>query len=136
VVHEHVETAERAPRLDCDLLRAREIAEVGGPHARVGRELPTSLEDFFEAVDPPGDDADRRAPLGEDRRERGTDAGRRASHENLRSVDVHWFDDSCSAHEKMPFDIVEASSLARAPNTSARAACTPLSSGAAWTASS
>ncbi len=34
--------------------------------------------------------------------------------------------DSCSAHEKMPFDIVEASALARVPNTSARTACNAL----------
>ncbi len=157
IVHEHVEPAEQIPRLDRDLLGAREIAEVGRPHARVGRELPASLEHFFQALGPPGDDADGRAPLGEDRCQPGADARRRTGHQDLGALDLHLtllpstcvatgpirvachassFVDSCSAHEKMPLDIVEASSLARAPNTSARAACTPLLSGAAWAASS
>ena len=39
VVDEHVEAAERVPRFERDLLGAFEIAEVGGPHLRVGRVL-------------------------------------------------------------------------------------------------
>src|SRR5205807_6873940 len=119
-----------------DLLRAREVAEIGRPHARVRRELPASVEHRFETFGPPGDDADGRTPRGEDRGERGTDSRRRAGHQDLRLFDVHWLVDSCWAHEKMPLDIVDASSLARAPNTSARAACTPMSPGAACAASS
>src|SRR5213076_2394269 len=92
---------------------------------------------------------------GEDRREGGADARRRAGDQDLRAFELHcpsfglmtivtarlaaqddFSCDSCCAHEKMPFDIVDASSCARVPNTSARTACTPLSSGAACAASS
>ena len=85
-----------------------------------------------------GDDADGRAALGEDRRERRADARRRAGHEDLGAVELHcdFSSDSCCAQLKMPFDIVDASRRARAPKISARTACTPLSSGAACAASS
>ena len=76
VVHEHVEPAERVPRLERDLFGAVEVAEVGGPHPRVGRVLAAAVEHLFEAIGAPGDDADGRAALGEDRRERGADARR------------------------------------------------------------
>ena len=90
---------------------ACEVGEVGRPHARLGRVLPAALEHLFEAVGPAGDDADGRAPLGEDRRERGADARRRAGEEDLRAFELHRCPrlgrlqasdlarDSCSAHE-------------------------------------
>ena len=93
-----------------------EVAEIGGPHLRVGRVRAALLEHLVEPVGAPGDDADGRAALGEDRRERGADARRRAGDEDLRALELHRCSsvarrcDSCSAHEKMPFDIVDASS--------------------------
>ena len=76
VVHEHVEAAERVPRLERDLFGAREVAEIGRPHARIGRVRAALLEHLLEPFGAPGDDADGRAALGQDRRERRADARR------------------------------------------------------------
>ena len=89
VVHERVEAAERVPRLDRDLLGAGEIAEIGGPHLRVGRVLAALGEHFAQPLLAAGDDADGRAACGEDRRQRGTDARRRAGDEDLGARDLH-----------------------------------------------
>ena len=89
VVDEAVETAERVPCLECHRLRALEVAQVGAPHARLGRVRQTLLENLREAVRPPGDDADGRTPFRELWRERGADPRRRAGDENGRAFDLH-----------------------------------------------
>ena len=63
VVDERVEAAERVPRLDRDLLGAGEIAEVGGPHLRLGRVLAALGEHLAQPLLAAGDDADGRAAL-------------------------------------------------------------------------
>ena len=109
VVHDRVKPAERIPGVECQLFGRVEIGEVDRPHARLGRvscwqRSSTSSRRFGPACD----DADGRAPLGEDRRERGADTRRRAGEEDLRAFQFHRLSfasdtafsrDSCSAHE-------------------------------------
>ena len=75
-------TAERVPRFERHRLRPLEVAQVGAPHARLGRVRQTLLEDLLEAVRPPGDDPDGRTPFRQLWRERGADPRRRARDEN------------------------------------------------------
>ena len=98
-------------------------------------------EHLSQAILAAGDDADGRARSARIGAERRADARGNARDQDLRarrsSSALPSLRGAIRARPReMPFDMVDASSPARMPNTSARTSCTPLSSGAACAASS
>ena len=88
-MHHAVEATEGVPRFvrHCD--GAVEVAEIRGPQTRVRCVNLTLSQYGLEAILAAGDDADGGAALGQEWRQRGADARRRAGDQDLRTRDVH-----------------------------------------------
>ena len=78
-------------------------------------------EHFLRTVGAPGDDADGRTPLREDRRERGADTRRRAGEQDLRAFELHRSSFACG-RLLASFRATRARPTSRSPSTSS----TPL----------